>query len=70
MKRCSRKHADTLRRLCERFAAPVIATITCQDIRAGHMQKIVDSAPTTKEAGAAQVPVRHGHGRPQGRVPG
>jgi hypothetical protein len=53
MKRCSRKHADTLRRLCERFAAPVIATITCQDIRAGHMQKIVDSAPTTKEASAA-----------------
>ena len=30
----SPKHADTQRRLCERFIAPVLAGITCQDIRA------------------------------------
>ena len=30
--RWSRKHAHTQRRLCERFAAPVIDTVTCQDI--------------------------------------
>jgi len=27
--RWSRKHADTQRRLCERFAAPVIGAVTC-----------------------------------------
>jgi integrase len=47
--RWSRKHADTQRRLCERFAAPVIATITCQDIKTGHTQKIVNAAPTASE---------------------
>ncbi|HEY7263319.1 MAG TPA: hypothetical protein VH589_17750, partial [Trebonia sp.] len=41
--RWSRKHAHTQRRLCERFAAPVIGAITCQDITAGHMQKIVNA---------------------------
>lgn len=30
--RWSRKHAHTQRRLCERFAAPVIDAVTCQDI--------------------------------------
>ena len=30
--RWSRKHAHTQRRLCERFAAPVIGAVTCQDI--------------------------------------
>ena len=30
--RWSRKHADSQRRLCERFAAPVIDAVTCQDI--------------------------------------
>jgi integrase len=48
-KRWSRKHAHTQRVLCERFAAPVIATVTCQDIKASHMQKIVNSAPTAGE---------------------
>ncbi|HUD39343.1 MAG TPA: site-specific integrase [Streptosporangiaceae bacterium] len=47
--RWSRKHAHTQARLCERFAAPVIGAITCQDIKAGHMQKIVNSAPTPGE---------------------
>ena len=47
--RWSRKHAHTQRRLCERFAAPVIDAITCQDIKTGHMQKIVNAAPTPGE---------------------
>jgi integrase len=48
-KQWSRKHADTQRRLCERFAAPVIATITCQDIKPAHIQAIVNAAPTAGE---------------------
>jgi integrase len=47
--RWSRKHADTQRRLCQRFAAPVIATVTCQDIKTEHTQKIVNAAPTAGE---------------------
>ena len=47
--RWSRKHADTQRRLCERFAAPVINTVTCQDIKPEHTQKIVNAAPTAGE---------------------
>ena len=47
--RWSRKHADTQRRLCERFAAPVIAAVTCQDIKTGHTQKIVNAAPSPGE---------------------
>ena len=45
----SRRHADTQRRLCERFIAPVIAAVCCQDIRVADMQQIVDSAPTAGE---------------------
>jgi integrase len=45
----SAKHADTQRRLCERFAAPVIAKIICQDIKAADMQRVVNSAPTAGE---------------------
>jgi len=45
----SRKHADTQRRLCERFAVPVIGGITCQDIRLADMQRIVNAAPTAGE---------------------
>ena len=47
--RWSRKHAHTQQRLCERFAAPVIGTVTCQDINAEHMQKIVNAAPAPGE---------------------
>ncbi|HEX6526882.1 MAG TPA: site-specific integrase [Streptosporangiaceae bacterium] len=47
--RWSRKHAHTQRRLCQRFAAPVIASVPCQDIKTGHMQKIVNAAPTAGE---------------------
>jgi integrase len=45
----SAKHADTQRRLCDRFAAPVIAAICCQDIKVADMQKVVNSAPTAGE---------------------
>ncbi len=45
----SAKHADTQRRLCERFAAPAIAAITCQDIKAADMQRAVNAAPTAGE---------------------
>jgi integrase len=47
--RWSRKHADTQRRLCERFTAPVIGAVTCQDIKTRHTQKIVNAAPTAGE---------------------
>jgi len=46
----SRRHADTQRRLCERFVAPVIARIAaCQDIRVADMQAVVNAAPTAGE---------------------
>jgi integrase len=47
--RWSRKHADTQRRLCERFAAPVISAVACQDIKTGRTQAIVNAAPTAGE---------------------
>jgi hypothetical protein len=48
-RRWSRKHAHTQQRLCERFAVTVIGTVICQDITIGHMQKIVNAAPTAGE---------------------
>jgi integrase len=48
-RRWSRKHAHTQRRLCERFAAPVIGAVACQDIKTSHMQLIVNAAPTAGE---------------------
>lgn len=47
--RWSRKHAHTQRRLCERFVAPVIDAVICQDIKTGHRQKIVNAASTPGE---------------------
>jgi hypothetical protein len=47
--RWSRKHAHTQGRLCERFAAPVIAAFTSQDIKTSHMQQIVNAAPKPGE---------------------
>jgi hypothetical protein len=55
--RWSRKHAHTQGRLCERFAAPVIDEIACQDIKTGHTQRIVNGAPTAGE-GDRVGPVR------------
>jgi len=52
--RWSRKHAHTQRRLCERFAAPVIDPITCQDIKTQHTQQIVNAAPTAGEGSRVQ----------------
>ena len=48
-RRWSRKHAHTQRRLCERFAAPVIGDVACQDIKTWHMQQVVNAAPTANE---------------------
>jgi hypothetical protein len=48
-RRWSRKHAHTQRRLCERFAAPVIGNVACQDIKTSRMQQVVNAAPTAKE---------------------
>jgi hypothetical protein len=35
--------------LCQRFAAPIIGAIACQDITPAHMQQIVNAAPTAGE---------------------
>lgn len=48
-RRWSRKHADTQRRLCDRFAVPMIRDIMCQDIKTWHMQQIINAAPTAGE---------------------
>jgi integrase len=53
-RRWSRRHADTQRRLCERFATPVIAATTCQDIKPAHTQAIVNAAPTAGEGDRVQ----------------
>ena len=45
----SRKHAHTQRRLCERFAIPVIGAVLCQDSTTRHVQQIVNAAPTPGE---------------------
>jgi hypothetical protein len=45
----SRKHAYTQRSLCQRFAAPVIGAVACQEITVTHAQKIVNAAPTAGE---------------------
>jgi hypothetical protein len=50
----SRKRAYTQRQLCERFATPVIGAVACQDIKATHMQKIVNAAPTPGEGRRVQ----------------
>jgi integrase len=50
----SRKHAYTQRRLCERFAVPVIGDLACQDITTGDMQQIVNAAPTPGEGARAR----------------
>ena len=47
--RWSRKHAHTQGRLCAVYAAPLIAAVTCQDIKTSHMQQIVNAAPTAGE---------------------
>ena len=48
-KQWSRKHTDTQRRLCTRYLAPVIGPLPCEDITTGHMQQVVNTAPTAKE---------------------
>ena len=53
-KRWSRRHSDAQRRLCVRFAAPVINAVTCQDIKTSHTQKIVNAAPAPGEGNRVQ----------------
>jgi hypothetical protein len=45
----SRKHADTQRRLCRKYLAPVIGHLTCEDIKAADLQAAVNAAPTAGE---------------------
>ena len=45
----AREHAHTQRRLCERFAAPMIGDVACQDLMTWHMQQVVNAAPTATE---------------------
>jgi hypothetical protein len=45
----SRKQADNQRRLCQRFAVPVIGAVACPDITTSHTQKIVNAAPAAGE---------------------
>jgi hypothetical protein len=45
----SRKHADTQQRLCQRYLAPVIGAVACEDIKVSHMQAAVNAAPTAGE---------------------
>jgi integrase len=47
--RWSRKHAHTQARLCQLYVAPAIGAVACQDIKAGHVQKVVNAAPTAGE---------------------
>jgi hypothetical protein len=70
-RRWSRQHAHTQRRLCERFAVPVIGGMACQDIKTWHMQQVVN-ARAYRRGGCAGArddlgPGRRGH---RGRVPG
>jgi integrase len=51
----SRKHAHTQRRLCERFALPVIGGVLCQDIKVAHMQEIVNGPATPGEGRRVQA---------------
>jgi integrase len=51
----SRKHVHTQQRLCERFVAPVIGGLSCQDIRVADMQRIVNVAPTAQKGGRLQA---------------
>ena len=53
----SRKHADTQRRLCERFLLPVLGELVCEDIRVADMQRALNAAPTAGE-GVRPAPVR------------
>ena len=53
-KRWSRKHAHSQGRLCALYAAPVIGEVACQDIKTGHMQQIVNAAPTAGEGDRVQ----------------
>jgi hypothetical protein len=52
----------------KRFAAPVIDTVTCQDITTRHTQQIVNAAPTAGE-GARGAGMLSGSRWHRGRLP-
>jgi hypothetical protein len=45
----SRERAYMQRRLCALYMTPVIGAVTCLDIKTGHMQQIVNAAPTVED---------------------
>jgi hypothetical protein len=47
----SRKHADTQRRLCERYLAPVIAGLACEDIKTCGVPKVCVACELQRCAG-------------------
>jgi hypothetical protein len=69
--RWSRKHAHTQRRLCERFAAPVIGAVTCQDITTEHTpdNDSYPGTPHTREEKADMRERRVRHARQPDRLP-
>jgi hypothetical protein len=60
----SLKHTDTQRRLCQRYLAPVIGHVACEDIKTGHLQEAVNAAPTA--GGRPAPPVAPPPGRATG----
>ena len=66
-KRWSRLHADTQRRLCQRFAAPVIAGVTCQDITSITCSRSSAPRPPPARASGCTGAVGHGDRGHQGR---
>jgi len=62
----SAKHADTQRRLCERFVAPVIAAITCQDsgllLTLAQCDRYSISSPRTVPPNCADFNASRGNG--------
>lgn len=73
----SRKHADTQRRLCARYLAPVIGHLTCQDIAVGDIRSEAPEACATSPyrnsralaPAAARAKSRRQYSTAHGRAP-
>ena len=66
----SRKHAHTQRRLCERFAAPVIGAVPARTSRPGTCSRSSTPRPRRGRGPGAGHDLGPGHRGPGGRVPG
>ena len=66
----SRKHAHTQARLCERFAAPVIAGQRCQGINVSHMREIGECRAYALSADGKGVAMRRESRRRRTVAPG